>query len=174
MIETKRLKIRYPKMKDLKDVYEFSKSKDVGPNAGWLEHKSIKDTKVVLKYNISKKDVYAIEYKENSKVIGLVSLIKMSYFEDEYELGYVLNKDYWNKGIMSEAINIFIDYAFNTLNIKKIITGHSPDNIASKKIIINNGFKFKYINNKPMYENKNIKEVYMYELLNSKEKDDEI
>lgn len=166
MIETKRLIIRYPNMKDLKDIYDFSKSKDVGPNAGWIEHKTIKDTKVVLKYNISQKDVYAIEYKENNKVIGLISFLKQSVLNNEYELGYVLHKDYWDLGIMSEAISEFIKFVFKNFKVNTIITGHSEDNIASKRIILNNGFKFKYVDNNPKYENKNIKKVYMYELKN--------
>lgn len=169
MIETKRLIIRYPKMKDLKDIYEFSKLKEVGPNAGWTEHKNIKDTKVVLKYNISQKDVYVIEYKENKKVIGLISFINISVLEKVYELGYVLHPNYWNLGIMNEVVKDFLSYIINEKQVNKIITGHTKDNIASKKIILNNGFIFDYIDYNPKYDNENIKEVHMYKLINKGE-----
>lgn len=177
-MKTKRIYIRKIKKKDLKDVYEISKSNIVGPSAGWLPHKSIEDTKMFLNYSIKQNDLYAIVLNETKKVIGMISFLNLSIYKNDlektYELGYVLNEKYWNLGYMSEAIKIFINYAFNKLKVNKIISSHTKENIASKKILLNNNFKFTHIDNNPMFEVKEIKQVYMYELINERNESNEI
>lgn len=166
-METERLIIRKPLITDLDDFYEFAKSPNVGPLAGWNYHKSKKESLNELKRYIASTEYYMIYLKNEDKVIGSISLINESVINkhlNNFELGYVLNENYWNKGYMSEAVKEIIRYAFNDLKANKIVTGHSDDNLVSKKIILNNNFKYKYTDNNPLYENRNIKKVIMYEL----------
>jgi [ribosomal protein S5]-alanine N-acetyltransferase len=37
------------------------------------------------------------------------------------EIGYVLDIPYWGQGIMVEAVNAMLDYAFNDLGLSKVI-----------------------------------------------------
>jgi len=41
------------------------------------------------------------------------------------------NKDYWGKNIMQETYSLLIDYAFNTLSIRRITAGVVSDNLAA-------------------------------------------
>jgi RimJ/RimL family protein N-acetyltransferase len=82
---------------------------------------------------IKNKLVFAIELKNINKVIG--HLIFHQYRnENIYELGWVINKNYWNKGCAVEASNKIIKYGFDTLNIKKIIGETKEENKKSIKI----------------------------------------
>ena len=56
------------------------------------------------------------------------------------ELGYWLAEQYWSKGIMSEAIQYILTYAFEVLPIDRIFARPFPTNIASQKILEKNGF----------------------------------
>ena len=58
------------------------------------------------------------------------------------ELGYVLNKDYWNKGIMKETVSKVVDYCFNTLKLNFLMASYFNHNIASKRVLENLNFKF--------------------------------
>jgi ribosomal-protein-alanine N-acetyltransferase len=40
------------------------------------------------------------------------------------EIGYVLNKDYWGKGLMPEAVEAVIDYCFREINFDWLTCGH--------------------------------------------------
>lgn len=90
--------------------------------AGWSHHQNIEESQMILKTFIEERKTLAIVYQENNKVIGSIGL---EYCRDDLdssfdnlkgrEIGYVLNKDYWGKGIMSEAVACVIDYCFKEL-----------------------------------------------------------
>lgn len=166
-LETKRLILRRPYMKDLKDYHNFAKLNNVGPSAGWLPHESLKESRDVLKEHIKRADLWVIVLKTSNHVIGTINLEVADFFSainGIVELGYALSSNYWNQGLMSEAVTIVIDYAFNNLQVNKIICGHTLDNDASKKIILKQGFEFIELDRSRKFENEDITEVYMYEL----------
>lgn len=74
---------------------------------------------MILKSFIQHKKTFALELKESSKVIGSIGLEVRDVdlgIPDALlgrEIGYVLNKDYWGKGLMPEAVKAVIDYCFN-------------------------------------------------------------
>lgn len=144
-LETKRLILRPFKIEDLDDFYEYAKVEGVGENAGWKHHKTLTESNIILQEFIAKDDVYAIEYKENGKVIGSVGLHVINNNPLERELGYVLSKDYHNQGIMSEATKEVIRYCFEELELEKLWCMHFEENLISKRIILKNGFRFSHI-----------------------------
>ncbi len=47
-IDTENLKLRPLTMDDAADVFAYSKSKNVGPRAGWKPHESIEETEEIM------------------------------------------------------------------------------------------------------------------------------
>lgn len=172
-IETERLILRAPKMSDSKDFYQYAKKPNIGLTAGWLPHEFEEESRFILSDFIKKEDVWVITIKPSDKMVGSIGL-KVRDFEEAIngicELGYALDDTYWNKGYVSEATKALIEYAFKVYEVKKIIAGHSLGNIGSQKIILKNNFKFTHIDTSRTFANPSIKEVYMYELVNPKEK----
>lgn len=127
---------------DLDDLYEYCSQEGVGEAAGWPHHKSIKDSKELLNVFINNKNQYAIVYKENNKVIGHIGVYKDSQDgrDDTKELGYVLNKNYWRKGIMTEVILAILECLFSR-DIKNIYACCFKENKASKALIEKCGFR---------------------------------
>lgn len=149
ILETDRLILRAWEITDLDDFFEYASVEGVGEKAGWEHHKSKDKSLTILKMFIEKKKVFAIVLKENQKVIGSIGIEELSEELDKdldnlvgRELGYVLNKDYWNKGIMKEAISKVVDYCFNTLKLNFLMASYFNHNIASKKVLENLNFKF--------------------------------
>ena len=138
---TKRLILRLFEVDDLQDFYQYAKVEGVGERAGWRHHKSIEETKMVLNSFIENKDVYAIVLKANQRVIGSIGVHQRSKDEHTKEIGYVLSKDYWNQGLMSEAVERVIDYCFKELHLSVLTCGHFVENTTSEKIIKKVGFK---------------------------------
>ena len=149
ILETDRLILRTWKITDLDDFFEYASVEGVGEKAGWEHHKSKDKSLEILKMFIEEKKVFAIVLKENQKVIGSIGIEELSEELDKdldnllgRELGYVLNKDYWNKGIMKETVSKVVDYCFNTLKLNFLMASYFNHNIASKKVLENLNFKF--------------------------------
>ena len=149
VIETKRLILRSFKQTDLEDFYEYASVEGVGEMAGWKHHENIAESQSIMNSFISEDKAFAICLKKNNKVIGTVGIEKygledaLTEFKDYYgrELGYVLSKDYWGKGLMPEAVNAVKDYLFGELDYDFLICGYYDFNEQSKRVQTKCGFK---------------------------------
>lgn len=83
--------------------------------------------------------VYAIVLKTTEKVIG--HAIFHSYEKNDYEIGWIINKDYWGTGIADEVTKELIKYA-QYLGVESCVIECAERQIASKKIAIKNRFVY--------------------------------
>ncbi|MBO5352986.1 MAG: GNAT family N-acetyltransferase [Lachnospiraceae bacterium] len=83
--------------------------------------------------------VYALEWKENHLVIGHV--IFHLYEEDSYEIGWIINREYWGRGIADEVTRALIEYA-RGLDISSCVIECDTEQTASKHIALKNGFVY--------------------------------
>ena len=132
-IKTDRLLLRPWKETDLEDFYAYASVEGVGEMAGRRHHQSIDESKRILDHFIDGKHTFALEC--GGKVIG--SLGVEEYNTKNYpeldnlcgrEIGYVLSKEYWGKGLMTEAVKAVIRYLFENENLDFIICGHFEHN----------------------------------------------
>ena len=161
-LETERLILRAWEITDLDDFFEYASINGVGEKAGWEHHKSKDESLEILKMFIDEKKVFAIILKENQKAIGSIGIEECRQDLDKNlenllgrELGYVLSKDYWNKGIMTEAVSKVIEYCFKILKLNYLIATCFNYNIASKRVLEKLNFKYyKYISIETRYNTK--------------------
>ena len=74
------------------------------------------------------------------KLIGSISVEKK---DDDAEIGYMLLDEYANKGIATEAVKQICPIAFKVLSLEQITANIFQPNIASIRVLLNNGFKYK-------------------------------
>jgi ribosomal-protein-alanine N-acetyltransferase len=149
VIETERLILRPFKQSDLYDFNEYASVSGVGEMAGWKHHETIEKTQEILDMFIKEDKTFAIVFKKNNKVIGSLGVEKygledkLTEFNGYYgrEIGYVLSKNYWGKGIMPEAVGAVIDHLFNDLNLDFLTCGYYDFNNQSKRVQEKCGFK---------------------------------
>lgn len=148
-IETERLILRPWKQTDLDDFFEYASVDGVGEMAGWKHHENKEKSQSILDLFINDDKTFAIVLKDNNKVIGSLGVEKygmekvLSEFFDYQgrEIGFVLSKDYWGKGLMPEAVKAVIDYLFNVANLDFLTCGYYEFNNQSKKVQEKCGFK---------------------------------
>lgn len=147
VLKTQRLVLRPWRETDLADFHEYCKVDGVGQLAGWLPHENMEVSKAILDKFIADKKTFALEY--NGKVIGSLGLER--YREEKFpqlcylrgrSIGYVLSKDYWGQGLMPEAVEAVIDYAFKTLRLDFLTVGHFDRNHQSRRVIEKCGFTY--------------------------------
>lgn len=168
-----RLILRQWQDSDSADLYEYSKSNLVGPNAGWLPHKDENESKKQIKMFIRNDDNFAIVLKSENKVIGGIGLhrrkpdINLANLEQR-EIGYVLNPKYWGNGYVPEAVKCLINYGFDKLNLDLIWCGHFDFNKNSKRVNEKCGFKYRFTKKEKLkfLDNKEVNILY-YSILKS-------
>ena len=95
-----------------------------------------------LEENPNKNVVLAITLKERGEHIGNVGLHSINWKNRVATLGIVIgNKKHWGNGIGTEAIKLILQYAFRTLNLRKINSVVVEGNKGSLIIHDRNGFK---------------------------------
>lgn len=147
-IETERLILRAWKETDAEDFYEYAKEDGVGQMAGWLPHKNIEESRTILGLFIRDKKTFAIELKENGKVIGSLGLeereVDLPVPEGSMgrEIGYVIGKPYWGRGLTPEAVKAVIDYCFRELDFDWLTCGHFIRNNQSRRVVEKSGFRY--------------------------------
>ena len=145
-LETQRLILRPWTWDDLEDFYEYSSIEGLGQMAGWTPHKSIEESRVILDLFIRHKKTFAIELKENGKVIGSVGIEEPDPDPEPEmlgrELGYVLHKDYWGRGLMPEAVKAVISWCFDSPGYDFLTCSHFDWNLQSKRVIEKSGFRY--------------------------------
>ncbi len=93
--------------------------------------------------NSSKNDVtLAVVRKKDNVLLGSVGLHKIDYINGTASTGSMYGrKSEWNKGYATEAKMILLEYAFMTLNLRKICSVAICGNIGSIKHNMNCGYK---------------------------------
>lgn len=147
-LETERLLIRPWITSDLNDFFEYASVCGVGEMAGWNHHKNIEESREILEIFINEHKTFALELKDNNKVIGSVGIERIDPLIDPYEnmygkeIGYVLSKDYWGRGLMTEAVKRVIDFCFDDLSLDYLWISHWIENCRSRRVIEKCGFDF--------------------------------
>ena len=145
-LKSERLIIRPWRRSDLDDFFEYASVDGVGQMAGWKPHENKEVSQKILDHFIEGKKTFALEYE--GKVIGSLGIEK--YDEEKFpelkdskarEIGYVLSKDYWGKGLMPEAVKEVIRYLFEEVGLDLILCGHFLSNSQSARVQEKCGFR---------------------------------
>lgn len=107
---------------------------------------------------------WGIALKGKSNIIGTVGFNNYTK-NHRANLGYDLQKEYWNNGYITEALKAIIDFGFNNLEINRIEAEVMQGNIASEKVLEKLGFKNEGILRQWMYWNGNHYDMTMFSLL---------
>ena len=75
------------------------------------------------------------------KYAGLIGYNNIDLSRKSASIGYWLGESYQSKGIMTKALKVFIDYAFNEMRLNKIEISIAEENFKSRALPNKYGFK---------------------------------
>lgn len=84
---------------------------------------------------------WAITLRGHDEMIGKCILFQFSSGNHRAEIGYILNRRYWRRGFMQQALEAVIDFAFGTLGLHRIEADVDTQNAASLGILEKLGFR---------------------------------
>ena len=73
--------------------------------------------------------------RERGEPVGRVGLIRQDVNGvDEFEVGYMIHRPYWRRGLASEAALAVRDYAFRERRLQRVVSLIHPDNLPSQGV----------------------------------------
>jgi RimJ/RimL family protein N-acetyltransferase len=85
--------------------------------------------------------VYLTALKADGTPIGICGLIKRDTLED-VDIGYAFLPQHWMQGYAVESASAVMDYARNTLGLKRVVAIVAPDNPGSIRVLEKIGLRF--------------------------------
>lgn len=79
--------------------------------------------------------------RETEELVGTCTFHKWSRSNRRAEVGYMLRRDLWGKGLMSEALSAFLAYGFEVMNLHRVEADIDPANLVSAKLLERLGFQ---------------------------------
>ena len=174
ILETIRLIIRDHIKDDLLDLYDLLSRKVEMYYLPELYVDTIEAAKENIEVSIQEqskngrtKYYFAIIDKGTKKYVGEIgfTIEKNTNQGSLADLGYFIKKEYWGKGITTEAGKKVIDFGFDELDIWKYKTGCLKENIGSEKVMKKLGFIKEGELRKHQYHNNMWKDRLEYGLL---------
>ena len=86
---------------------------------------------------------WAICLKDNpEQVIGDISIVEVNETDSSCEIGYILGKTYWGRGIMTEALKTVLDFCFAQAGFQKVRARYASLNPASGRVMEKAGMTY--------------------------------
>lgn len=139
---TTRTTFSKPKDSDYKELYDLKTNDQVRKYLGGAkpEDEFKKNFKEIL--SAKKPEAYwIVREKATELFIGLLSITD-HHDKEYYEVSYELHPNIWGKGYGTEVTQRAIQYAFEELNLDKIIAETQKKNKASIRVLEKVGMKF--------------------------------
>jgi [ribosomal protein S5]-alanine N-acetyltransferase len=139
-LETERLILRKMAPSDAEAVFAYASDPEVTRYVIWETHRSIEDSRAFLELESSKRESggepeWGIVYKGDHRFIGTCGIVSWDPDHARAELGYVLSRDYWGRGLMAEAVRAVISFCFQRMNLNRIEARCTAENAASARVM---------------------------------------
>lgn len=159
---TERLTLRQLTMNDEQEIFTLRSDREINKYLDRQVSQTIEDARnFINKINelihTNESLYWAITLSDKNNLVGTICLFSFSDEHDKCEIGYELLTNFQGQGIMKEAVEKVIDYAFNTINVQKIEASFHRDNLSSRRLL--DKFSFKQSNK---VENASPELIYYY------------
>jgi ribosomal-protein-alanine N-acetyltransferase len=140
ILKTERLTLRQPAISDAPEIFTLRSDHEINKYLNRKPANSIDDTRDFIQRvneNSSKNEsvYWAITLSDKNILVGTICLFCFSDEAEKCETGYELLTEFQGQGIMKEALEKVIDYAFNTIKVQNIEAFFHRDNQASKNLL---------------------------------------
>ena len=111
-------------------------------------------------------DTFAFAVTADNKVVGSIGVFRQGNIHRQTaELGYYVAEEYWNRGIMTEAVKQICEYVFSKSDILRIYAEPFAYNIASCRVLEKAGFLYEGTLRSNAVKNGEVIDMKMYSLL---------
>nr|WP_155591373.1 GNAT family protein [Lysinibacillus cavernae] len=124
---------------DWVDVHKYASQEIVcqyqvwGPNTEEDSKQFIRDVLEQATQTPRERYAFAIIYQDT--LIGAVEIVITDFTNKVGEIGYIVNPDYWGKGVATESAQLVLTFGFESLKLHRIYATCDPRNVGSSKVL---------------------------------------
>jgi len=136
--ETTRLYLRPPTVEDAAAIFQqYAQDAEVTKYMTWRPHDTVQTTREFLERCLTGWEnetafPWAITRKDGQQIMGMIELRPKVF---KAEIGYVLARAYWGRGLMAEAAQTVVEWALAQPNIYRVWAVCDVDNPASARVL---------------------------------------
>lgn len=143
-LATARLRLRRPRPADAELIFSgFGADPEVMRFLAWRPHATLADAAAAIARRIERlangvEYSWILERSDGAEAIGMIS----AWLEgDALELGFVLVKPSWGRGLATEAARAVTDWAFETGAVRRVWASCDTENLASARVLAKAGLE---------------------------------
>ena len=147
-LETERLLLRKMRLDDAEAMFAYASDPEVTRYVLWDTHRSIEDTEEFLRFateGYERGDFggWGVVLKDSGVFVGTCGL-DAGYAPEHAraELGYVLSREHWGRGLMPEAARAVIRFGFVRMKLNRIEARCIAENAASARVMEKAGMTY--------------------------------
>ncbi len=172
VLETDRLILRPLRMRDAKDIYAYASDPEVSRYVLWDPHRSVNDSRSFVRYvrTLYRQGLpasWGVELRETGRIIGTVGFMWYSEVNRSAEAGYSFSREYWNRGLATEALRAVIRSSFGALPLNRLEAQHDIRNPASGRVMEKCGLKKEGVLRQRIRNREEYVDTALYALLRS-------
>ena len=145
-LETPRLRLRRIGPQDQQSFFEIHSDAETIRYWAGDEAQTDADARRLIEREIALAEredcmTWGMALPENDRLIGKFTLFQMDPGNRRAEVGFILNREFWGQGLMSEVLRTCIEFAISDLQIHRLEADVDPDNSASLAVLEKFGFQ---------------------------------
>ena len=144
-IKGERIEFTQMRIENTHAIHVMASDPEVSQFIGWPLTKTVDETLDYVKEMLRREEAGTFKYanivdKKFGTVIGNVMLFGHDGGARHAEIGYVIDKSLWGKGIGTEVIGLVMEHAFGPMGLRKLHARVVSENAGSERVLEKNGF----------------------------------
>ena len=169
-LETERLILRKAKFRDAAHIFQYARDPEVSRYVLWDTHETLADSRAYVRYlrrqyALGAPSSWVIVHRESMRTIGTIGYMSYDAENEVLEVGYSLAREFWNQGIMTEALKKVIAFSFETLAVNRLEAVHEIGNPASGRVLVKCGMKYEGVLRERVRKKGRYVDVAMYGII---------
>lgn len=139
-LQTSRLTLRRMRPEDAEEMHRYASDPEVARHMLWEPHESLRDSENFLRFvreRYARGDPagWGLEERETGRFIGTCGMQAWRPEHSRAELGYVLAREHWGRGLMTEAVAAVVDFGFDRIGFNRLEARCLDGNVASARVL---------------------------------------
>jgi len=138
MFATQQLTLRRPRLSDADDIFDsYAADSEVTRYVTWRPYNDRHEVAPFLRSRLARWDSgeefsWAITRPQEYRAIGMIGCRVREHAAD---IGYVMSRNYWNRGYTTEAANAIVNWASNLEFVYRVWAVCDVENKASARVL---------------------------------------
>ena len=146
-LETERLVLRKMKPEDAGGVFAYASDPEVSRYVLWETHRTVEDSRAFLdlvgrRYETGGEPEWGMVYKGDGRFVGSCGFVAWDPEHARAEMGYVLHRGYWGRGLVPEAVRAMIRFGFERMDLNRVEARCLAENAASARVMEKAGMAY--------------------------------